>query len=33
MPKIDLSRIEQLNSTGYPPPFDREVAGRHYRRL
>lgn len=33
MPKIDLSSIEQHNRTGYPPPFDREVAGRHYRQL
>ena len=33
MPKIDLESIEQRNSTGYPPPFDREVAGRFFRRL
>ena len=33
MPKIDLDSIEQSNRTGYPPPFDREVAGRWYRRL
>ena len=33
MPKIDLERIEQVNRTGYPPPFNREVAGRWYRRL
>ena len=33
MPKIDLEGIEQVNRTGYPPPFDREVAGRWYRRL
>ena len=33
MPKIDLERIEQVNRTGYPAPFDREVAGRWYRRL
>ena len=33
MPKIDLDSIEQVNRTGYPPPFDREVAGRWYRRL
>ena len=33
MPKIDLPSIEQQNRTGYPPPFDREVAGRHFRRL
>ncbi len=33
MPKVDLESIEQKNSTGYPPPFDREVAGRFFRRL
>ena len=33
MPRIDLERIEQVNRTGYPSPFDREVAGRWYRRL
>jgi uncharacterized cupin superfamily protein len=33
MPNIDLDSIEQLNRTGYPPPFDRAVAGRWYRRL
>jgi uncharacterized cupin superfamily protein len=33
MPKIDLESIPQTNRTGYPPPFDREVAGRCYRRL
>lgn len=33
MPKIDLDAIPQTNATGYPPPFDREVAGRWYRRL
>ena len=33
MPKIDLDAIEQTNRTGYPPPFDREVAGRWQRRL
>ena len=33
MPKIELERIEPTNRTGYPPPFDREVAGRWYRRL
>ena len=33
MPKVDLSAIEQTNSTGYPPPYDRDVAGRHYRRV
>ena len=33
MPKVDLDNIEQVNRTGYPPPFDQEVAGRWYRRL
>jgi uncharacterized cupin superfamily protein len=33
MPKLDLEAIEPTNRTGYPPPFDREVAGRWYRRL
>jgi uncharacterized cupin superfamily protein len=33
MPKLELESIEQINRTGYPPPFDREVKGRWYRRL
>jgi uncharacterized cupin superfamily protein len=33
MPKIDLDVIAQTNRTGYPPPFDQDVAGRWYRRL
>lgn len=33
MPKVRLEGIEQLNRTGYPPPFDREVEGRWYRRI
>ena len=33
MPKVDLDVIEQVNRTGYPPPFDKDVAGRWYRRL
>ena len=33
MPKLVLDDIAQVNSTGYPAPFDREVAGRWYRRL
>jgi uncharacterized cupin superfamily protein len=33
MPKLDLEAIEPTNRTGYPPPFDRQVAGRWYRRL
>ena len=33
MPKLDLDAIPQTNATGYPDPYDREVAGRWYRRL
>ncbi len=33
MPKLDLETIEQTNRTGYPAPFDKDVAGRWYRRL
>ena len=33
MPKINLEHIAKTNATGYPPPFDKEVEGRHYRRL
>ena len=33
MPKLDLETIEQTNRTGYPPPFDKQVEGRWYRRL
>lgn len=33
MPKIDLNAIQQTNATGYPPPYDRDVAGRWYRRI
>jgi uncharacterized cupin superfamily protein len=33
MPKVDIEAIEQLNRTGYPPPFDADVAGRWVRRL
>lgn len=33
MPKLDLGSIEQVNRTGYPPPFDAAVQGRRYRRL
>ncbi|MCY7280706.1 MAG: cupin domain-containing protein [Sphingomonas bacterium] len=33
MPKVDLSRIEQTASTGYPAPYDRDVARRLYRRV
>lgn len=33
MPKVDLESIELNNTTGYPPPFDREVQGRWKRRI
>lgn len=33
MPRIDLEAIEQINRTGYPPPFAAAMAGRHYRRV
>jgi len=33
MPKIDLDAIPQTNTTGYPPPYHRDVAGRWVRRL
>jgi uncharacterized cupin superfamily protein len=33
MPKINLDKLEQVNRTGYPPPFDKDVGGRWYRRL
>jgi uncharacterized cupin superfamily protein len=33
MPKVDLEAIEQVNRTGYPPPFNKAVSGRWYRRL
>ena len=33
MPKLDLESIEQINRTGYPPPYDAPMAKRHYRRL
>jgi uncharacterized cupin superfamily protein len=33
MPKIDINAIPQSNATGYPAPFDSEVAGRFWRRL
>ena len=33
MPKVDLETIELVNRTGYPPPFDRAVSGRWYRRI
>ena len=33
MPKLDLDRIEQINRTGYPPPYNAPMGKRHYRRL
>jgi uncharacterized cupin superfamily protein len=33
MPNLDLDDIEPTNRTNYPAPFDKEVAGRWYRRL
>jgi len=33
VPVIDLDAIPQSNATGYPAPFDRDVAGRWVRRL
>ncbi len=33
MPKVELESIEQMNRTGYPPPFDKDVQERWYRRL
>lgn len=33
MPKVDLAAILETNRTGYPPPFDGDVAGRWFRRL
>jgi len=33
MPKLDLDSIDQMNRTGYPPPYNAQVAGRWYRRL
>ncbi len=33
MPKIDIDSIKLSNRTGYPPPFNKDVQGRWYRRL
>ena len=33
MPKLDLDAIEEINRTGYPPPYNAPMAKRHYRRL
>ena len=33
MPKLDLDAIPQANTTGYPEPYNRDVAGRWHRRI
>jgi uncharacterized cupin superfamily protein len=33
MPKLDLQSIEQINRTGYPPPYAEIMAKRRYRRV
>jgi uncharacterized cupin superfamily protein len=33
MPKLDLDAIPQVNRTGYPPPYNEEMAGRWFSRL
>jgi uncharacterized cupin superfamily protein len=33
MPKIDIAKLPVDTYTGYPPPFDRVVAGRERKRL
>ena len=33
MPKLDLEIIQRTNRTGYPPPYDAPMCGRHYRKL
>ena len=33
MPKVELNSIAETNRTGYPPPFDADVAGRWVRRI
>ena len=33
MPKLDLDAIEQINRTGYPPPYNAPMSKRHYRRI
>lgn len=33
MPKLELDSIPETNRTGYPAPFDRDVAGRWHRSL
>lgn len=33
MPKIDLEALSPTNTTGYPEPYNQEVAGRWYRSM
>ena len=33
MPKIDIAKVPVENRTGYPAPFNRDVAGRFRQRL
>ena len=33
MPKLDLETIPQACTTGYPEPYNRDVAGRWHRRI
>ena len=33
MPKIDLAEVPEICRTGYPEPYNRDVAKRHYRRV
>lgn len=33
MPKVDLSQVPAKGTTGYPPPHDRQMAGRWQQRV
>ena len=33
MPKIDLEPVPASNATGYPAPFNEQVAGRWWKRI
>jgi uncharacterized cupin superfamily protein len=33
MPKVDIESVRRTNRTGYPPPYDKDVGGRWYRRI
>jgi uncharacterized cupin superfamily protein len=33
MPKVDLSQVAASGTTGYPPPYNREMAGRWQQRI